>query len=151
MSLDVRIATPHDFDGLMTLVRLAHADNGQHAFSETKIRESIAAACRMERAIIGVIGPADDLRAAIHMIINEIYYSDDVQLFELWTFVREDSRRSDFAKKLLQFAKDCAEQAKLDLLIGIISDQRLEEKERLYKRTFQKAGTFFVHHGAQAA
>jgi hypothetical protein len=149
--MDVRIATPDDFESLMALVRLAHADNGQHSFSEPKIRDSIAAGCRMERSIIGIIGEPGDLRAAIHMVINQIYYSEEFQLYELWTFVREDSRRSDFAKKLLRFAKDCADKANLDLLIGIISDHRLEEKERLYQRTFKKGGTFFLYHGAAAS
>jgi hypothetical protein len=144
--MDVRTATPADFEGLMTLVRLAHQDNGQHPFSETKVRKGIEAGCRMDRAIIGVIGPVGDLRAAIHMVINDIYYSDDVQLFDLWTFVREDSRRSNFIKKLLQFAKDCSDRAKIELLIGIISDKRLEEKERLYMRTFKKAGTYFCYY-----
>ena len=56
-----------------------------------------------------------------------------------------------FAKNMITFAKKCADETKLILLIGIISDEKLEAKERLYARLLPKGGTFFVYRPNVAA
>jgi GNAT superfamily N-acetyltransferase len=76
--------------------------------------------------------------------MEEVYYSDDYQIVELWNYVRPDCRKSDFAKRLIEFAKKCSTDTGMDLTIGIISNARMEAKCRLYGRMLPKAGEFYV-------
>jgi GNAT superfamily N-acetyltransferase len=145
MSDDIRIATPDDFQEIFRISCLLHLENGQHRFSEEKVRNFIWAGCNQQRAIIGVIGPSTDIKAMIYLQVQPIFYSDEFQLGEAFAFVRPDSRRTDYAKRLVRFAKRCSEETGMDLLIGIISDERLAAKARLYARELPTGGTYFCH------
>lgn len=147
----IRIATPGDFQEVFRICCLLHAENGMHAFSELKVRHFIWRGLNRDNAIVGVIGPSADIKAIIYLCVDPVYYSDDVQLVEMWNFVRADCRKSDFAKRMIQFAKRCADEIGCDLTIGIISNDRLAAKERLYSRLLPKGGSFFIHHGARCA
>lgn len=141
----IRTAGPQDFTPLMQLCAQLHAENGQHDLDETKLAHLVWRGVSRQNAIIGVIGPTEDIRAMIYLIIDPVDYSNELQLLERWAFVREDSRRLPFAKRLVQFAIKCSEETGLELLIGILSDERLEAKRRLYKRQLTEAGTWFKH------
>ena len=92
-----------------------------------------------------MIGPPDDIKAHVYLQVDEVYYSDDYQIVELWNFVRPDCRRSDYAKTLIAYAKKFADDTKLHLLIGVLSDIRMAAKVRLYERQLPKAGEFFLY------
>ena len=141
----LRIATPEDYQEIFRICCLLHAENGQHAFSERKVTELIWRGCNQDRAIIGVIGESNDIKAMLFLVIDPVYYSEDLQLTELWNYVRPDARRSDFARQMIQFAKRCSDETELDLTIGIISDKNLEKKANLYGRLLPKGGTFFIY------
>jgi GNAT superfamily N-acetyltransferase len=141
---DIRIAGPDDFQEIFRICCLLHDENGQHPFSEYKARHVIWRGCNKDNAIIGVIGPSDNIKALIYLTVDPVYYSDDYQLIELWNYVRPDCRKSDYAKRMIQFAKRCSEETGLDLTIGVISDKRLEAKQRLYERLLPKGGVFFI-------
>ena len=143
---DIRIATTEDYQELFRICCLLHLENGQHRFSEEKAKEFIWRGCNRDNAIIGVIGPSDDIKAVIYLEIMPVYYSDDFELYEKFAFVRPDSRKSDFAKRLIFFAKKCADETGLDLLIGVISDVKLEAKRRLYQRHLPEGGHWFCYH-----
>lgn len=146
----LRIAGPQDFNELMRLIHLLHDENGQHELSVEKSASVIWRGVTRQQAIVGVIGPSHDIKAVIYLEICPIYYSESVQLLELFNFVRPDSRRSDFAKRMILFAKKCADETGLDLTIGVISDTRLEAKARLYERLLPKGGVFFIYPGRKA-
>ena len=143
----VRMALVGDEDGIMALLIQNHAENGQHEFCEPKVRNMVRRALYQQGGIIGVIGPASDIRGSICLLIDEVWYSEERQILELWNYVRQDSRKSDYAKKMIEFAKKCADGLELDLTIGVLSDKRMEAKVKLYQRQLPKAGEFFVHHG----
>jgi GNAT superfamily N-acetyltransferase len=143
MSDEIRIASPDDYQELFRISCLLHKENGQHEFSEEKSKRFIWRGCNQDMAIVGVIGPPHDLKAMIYLQIQPIYYSEEFQLGEAFAFVRPDCRRSDYAKRLIRFAKKCSEETGLDLMIGIISDVRLAAKARLYERELPRGGTFF--------
>ena len=136
-----------DESGIMALLVQNHAENGQHEFCEPKVRQMVRRALYQQGGIIGVIGPSSDIRSSICLLIDEVWYSEERQILELWNYVRQDSRRSDYAKKMIEFAKKCADGLELDLTIGVLSDKRMEAKIRLYQRQLPKAGAFFIHHG----
>lgn len=145
MSDEIRIATPDDFQEIFRVSCILHNENGQHPFSEWKARHVIWKGVNRDNAIIGVIGEPDNIKALIYLVIDSVYYSDESQLLELWNFVRPDCRKTDYAKRMIQFAKRCADETGLDLTIGVISNERLEAKERLYARLLPKGGTFFIY------
>lgn len=140
---DIRVAGVSDFQEMFRICCLLHSENGQHPFSEWKARHFLWRGCNRDNSIVGVIGPSDDIKAIIYLEIQPVYYSDEPQLAEAFAFVRADSRKSDYAKRLIRFAKKCSEETGLDLLIGIISDERLAAKARLYDRELPKGGTFY--------
>jgi hypothetical protein len=145
MSTVVRLATLEDEPGIINLCRLMHVEQGVHPLKMEKVFPIIRRGTARQGGIIGVIGPSHDIQAGILLILDPIWYSDDFQLLELFSFVREDSRRSDYAKSLLMFAKHTSDQLQIDLTIGIFSNIRTEAKCRLYERQFTKAGYFFSH------
>lgn len=141
----LRIAGPEDFQELFRVSCFLHSENGQHVFSEEKCRHVLWRGCNQNNAIIGVIGSSTDIKAMIFLSLEPVYYSDEYQLVELFNFVRPDCRTHGYAARMLRFAKGLADETGLDLLIGIISDIRLEAKIRLYDRELKKAGAFFTY------
>ena len=83
---DIRIATTEDYQELFRICCLLHLENGQHRFSEEKAKEFIWRGCNRDNAIIGVIGPSDDIKAVIYLEIMPVYYSDDFELYEKFAF-----------------------------------------------------------------
>ncbi|MEJ0093321.1 MAG: GNAT family N-acetyltransferase [Methylocella sp.] len=145
----LRIATTDDYQEIFRICCVLHQENGQHEFSEEKAKNVIWRGVNRQNAIIGVIGPSNDIRAVIYLEICPVYYSDEMQLLELFNFVRPDYRKSDYAKRMIQFAKHAADQTGLDLLIGVISDTRLEAKKRLYERLLPVGGVFFNYRASK--
>ena len=142
---DIRIADQDDFQEIYRVCCLLHSENGQHEFSEHKVRHLIWRGCNKDNSIVGVIGPSDNVKAVIFLLVDPVYYSEEHQLLELWNYVRPDCRKSDYAKRMIQFAKRCSDETGLDLTIGVISDKRLEAKQRLYERLLPKGGAFFIY------
>lgn len=146
----VRVATPRDEDAIMSLCHLLHEENGLFPMSEDRVREMVRRALFPEQsispALIGVIGAPSNLEAAIFMLVSQMWYSDQWHLEELYSFVRPDCRKSDYAKLLIDFAKSAAEQLAIPLVIGVLSNIRTAEKIRLYRRRLgDPAGAFFLY------
>lgn len=148
----VRLAVPADRDGLVQHCHMIHDENGLFALSERKVGLLLDRYFDRQGAIIGVIGEEGEPQGSIYLSIDEPYYSDDCQLTELWNFVMPSyrggkclSQKGGHAKRLIAFAKDCSDKLKLPLAIGILSNQRVEAKERLYERQLERAGSFFVY------
>jgi len=142
---DIRLAGPEDFQDLFRICRNLWIENGQHPWSEEKSKWFIWKGCNRDNATIFVIGPSDSIKAVLYLEVQQIYYSDECQLGEAFLYVREDCRKSDYAKRLIRHAKRCSEETELDLMMGIISDHRLAAKKRLYDREFTEGGngTFY--------
>ena len=64
---------------------------------------------------------------------------------ELFNFVRTEHRKSDYAARLIAYAKMCSDKMGLPLMMGILSNHRTEQKIRLYERQLEKAGAYFVY------
>lgn len=141
----LRIATPDDYQEIFRICCLLHAENGQHAFNELKVREAIWRCVNRDKAMAAVIGSSDDIKAMVLLTIEEVWYSDNHEIVERGVFVRKDCRRSDYAKQMIMFAKKCADETDLKLSIGIISDLRLETKRRLYEKQLPLGGYWFIY------
>jgi GNAT superfamily N-acetyltransferase len=97
------------------------------------------------RGFIGVIGSVGALEAAIMLTVGSTWYSEEINLDEHFNFVDPAHRQSNHAKALISFAKHCASEAGIRLVIGVLSTKRTAAKIRLYERQLTPAGAFFVY------
>lgn len=142
----VRRAMPDDEDELMKLCRLLHEENGIFSMSEDRVRSTIRLAFDHRGGMIGVIGEPSKIQAMICLIIGNFWYSDELHLEELFSYVHPDYRKSTNADALVRFAQKCSDEIPLPLVIGILSHSRTIAKVRLYKRRLgNPIGAFFVH------
>ncbi|SCB30242.1 Acetyltransferase (GNAT) family protein [Rhizobium lusitanum] len=144
MSDDVRLAVPADEDKIVAMISLLHDENGLFPLSPDRVRAYMQRYFRRQGALIGVVGEIGDPVGSIYLGIEQPYYSEAWYLNEAWNFVHPDHRRSDYAKKLLGWAKEKSEEMKIPLMVGIVSNHRTEAKVRLYEKQLEKAGAFFV-------
>lgn len=148
---EVRLAQRDDEDALLEHSRMLWRENGLFSYSEAKARDLMRRAFDRQGGIIGVLGPSGAPEASIYLSLIQPYYSDDWQLTELWNYVMPPRHhRGGHAKKLIEFAKGCSDQMKIPFVIGILSDQRVEAKARLYGRQLEPGGVFFVHNRQHA-
>lgn len=149
MTEKVRIATIEDQDEIIKLLHLMHAEGGMHPLDEDCARELFARAFDRKGGIIGVIGERGDIRAFLYILISRFWYTRDNHLEEIFNFVRPDVRKSDYAKTLIAFAKKCSDDIGIPLVIGVLTNTRLEGKVRLYRRSLGvPAGAFFIHNAS---
>lgn len=141
----VRRALPEDFDQLMDLGAQLYEENGVSDVDWDIVAQAIAKGISGQGGVIGVIGPVGDIQGVICLQISRMWYSQTPILEELFNFVPERHRRSNNAKAMIDFAKENASRLGVPLLIGIISNERTEEKVRLYRRRLgAPAGAFFL-------
>lgn len=146
-----RYATQADEAQMMDLCRTLHADNGLFNLDEGMVRKMLYRAFNREGGIIGVIDGENEIAAAIYILLSNFWYSKDTHLEELFSFVRPAYRKSDYARQLLAFAKECQKAIGVPLVIGVLTNQRMEAKVNLYRKKLGKpAGAFFVVGGKWA-
>ncbi len=148
MTEQVRIATAADADEIMQLLTVMHAEGGILPLDEMSARRTFDLAFNRQGGILGVIGDSGDIRAMIFLLVSRFWYTTNNHLEELFNFVRPDVRKSpqNYAPRLIDFAKQCADEIGIPLTIGILTNQRMEGKVRLYRRSLGvPAGAWFVH------
>lgn len=142
----VRTALPSDEEEVMDMCRMLYSENALFEWSEFRVLEQMRRALLRQGGILGVIGDTGHIQAMIYMMFAQIWYSDGWHLEELFSYVRPEYRKSDNAKVLIRFAKRCSDELGLPLSIGVISNDRTEQKVELYRRQFKKpSGAFFTY------
>lgn len=144
----VRLATPSDEDEVLSLCHMLWEENALFPMSGERVRDTLRLAFAKKGGMLGVIGDQGKIEGMIYLLISSFWYSDEWYLQELFNYVHPDYRRSTNAKALLSFSKRCSDEIGLPLLIGIISNERTEQKVKLYQRQFHKPdGAFFFYRG----
>lgn len=142
----VRLATIEDEPEILRLLQMLHAEGGMLPLDVDRAREMFARAFERRGGIIGVIGTPGSLRAMICLYMGQYWYTKESHLEEVMNFVSPEHRQSTYAKDLLCFARDCAEKMHIPLVIGVLTNMRMEAKIRLYRRIFgMPFGAFFVY------
>lgn len=141
----VRLAVPEDEDALYKMLCLNHKENGIYPMNESKVREFIRHATQRQGGMIGVIEGENYLEGSVGLTLETWWYTDRWSIGERWNFVHPNHRRTDHAKKLIKFAKWVADNMKLDLEMGVMSNERTEAKVRLYRRQLPCVGAFFLY------
>lgn len=153
-SSEVRLATHEDYAEIWQMFRLLHKENGVFSMSEPKLDWILQRVLLPHlipqndtglRGYMGVIGPVGALEGFILLIIGTYWYTDELHLEELATFVHPNHRRTKHAKALLNYSKRMSDAINIPLLIGIVSNKRTESKVRLYRKHFPEAGSFFLY------
>jgi GNAT superfamily N-acetyltransferase len=148
----VRLATWEDAPEVMDICREVHEEIGIFDMSERKVREALDEAFFHRGGIVGVIGDPGNIEGCIMLRIGQLWYTEGWHLQEMFSFVRPEYRRSRNAIYLVDFAQKCAKELKLNLLIGILSDERTQAKIKLYERKIGRpAGAFFKFNGREEA
>jgi len=123
-----------DLPEILEVARELGRENGAYTVSEDvaipMIRDVIAG-----DGIVGIVR-AEDGNIAGTILLKIAYYWGSSQPFadEYWLHVREQYRKSNIARQLIQFAKHQADKLGLLLRIGIISKIELSRKLALYTR-----------------
>lgn len=142
----VRSAKPEDFQHVMVLCRQLYKENAAVSVDWPAVEDLIADGINSFGACLGVIG--EPVQGMIYLRISKMWYSKDLLLEELFTYVDPEFRSSNNAKALVDFAKKCSDDFNIPLLIGIISNQQTVAKIKLYKRQLgEPAGAFFLYNG----
>lgn len=147
----VRLASKSEEAELMEMCREIHAENGLVSMSEEKVKAMLNRAFNREGGIIGVIGKPGSLEAIIMIVMTNFWSSEDTHLEELFSYVRRPFRRKlngpdmPHAEALVNFAKKCSDDIGVPLVIGIITNNRMAGKVRLYRKVLgYPAGAYFV-------
>lgn len=144
----VRLAHAGDEEALMVLCRLLHQENGAFPMDEDRVREILHSAFQRQGGMIGVVDSEDgtSLDGCIVLTLQQMWYSNEWYLGELFLFVHPERRRGGPAARLIRFGKEMATKLGLPLVIGVLSNQRTEEKVRMYQRELgPPAGAFFMY------
>jgi len=149
----VRVADSGDEEALMELARFLHGENGLFDLDETAVRyafrKAIIGPVEQRHGIVGVIGKPNELEGAIFLEPSCLWYTTQPCLLELFAYVYPMHRASSNSTDLIAFAKWIADQFKLPLMIGVLSNKRTEAKVRLYRRALgEPTGAFFLHNAS---
>lgn len=146
--MTVRIATPADLPELMRLLRLMHAEGGLFPLDEGRAKAMFELTFDRKGGIIGVLGEPGKLAGFIGLLITSFWYTRSSHLEEVFNFIDPDHRKSNHARTLIDFAKSCADEIGIPLVIGVMTNRRVVEKVRLYRRALGfPAGAYFVYGG----
>lgn len=141
---DIRLAGPEDKRSLMELTPMIHAEIGSFAYSERKIDAIVEKAVEHKGGFVGVAGPHEGILGCVCLVLDQMSYSDDWLLVELWNYVEPASRKTDIGQQLINFAKDVSRKLSLKLFIGVLNNVRTEAKIRLYDRSLPRAGAYYI-------
>jgi GNAT superfamily N-acetyltransferase len=131
---------------MLSLCHELHQDNGLFEMEDAKVREMLDRAYNRQGGVIGIIDGDGEIAGAIYMTISSMWYRSPEHLEELFNFVRPKYRNTKAAKALVQFAKTCSDKTGLPLMIGVVTNKRLEAKVRLYRQELgMPAGAFFLY------
>jgi GNAT superfamily N-acetyltransferase len=137
MASQVRLATREDEPELLRLLHIMHSEGGLLPLDIPRAREWFGMAFDRKGGIFGVIdepGKPGNIRAMIYLFMARYWYTKVYHIEEVFNFVRPDQRQTSCARELIEFAKDCAKQSDMLLVIGVLTNHRTEEKVRLYRR-----------------
>jgi len=147
----VRLSETGDEMSLVTLVQEVHRESGFFPMDTIAVLSTIRRGIARDGAMIGVVGDVGDVRGAVMLTVNRMWYAaadDGTFLSELFMIVSPQHRRSTCAKHLMEFSKEAARRLGFKLLIGTASTERTEAKIRLYRRQFpHKVGESFLFDG----
>jgi GNAT superfamily N-acetyltransferase len=141
----VEIAEPRDAPQIFALLKLCYAEDGSDPVDDEKLVEAIDAGIRQDWAMIGVIRAASiGVAASIGLFLDPQWYSYERRVTSRWEFVHPEHRRSDYAKRLLLFAKESATMLHRPLVLSLEQSDKTARKREMMARHMKVGGQVFV-------
>lgn len=146
----VRIANAGDVEELFQLCCIMHDENFVLPMSEDKVRSFLVNSTLPEIekrcGVIGIVGEKGKIEGAMGLAFESMWYSDEMCLFDMWTYVLPKYRSSTNSQDLIAWSKMISNHFGYPLMIGILSNVRTEAKVRLFRKQLgTPAGTFFIY------
>lgn len=151
----MRFGEPADEAQIKLLLMLGHAENSIFPFDQNKTNYVIQRLLFTRwlppgdnglRGCFGVIGPLGGTLEALTMIaVSSQWYTLKTHLEEYIVYVHPEYRAKGHARRLLTWMVELSERMGIPLLTGVITQDRMEAKVRLYRRKVTPVGQFFLH------
>lgn len=149
-------AQESDLPELMRLVRLAASEGDLLLFplDEDGAQDMLKKAIKPGRkeGFIGIVrGDGSEIKAMMYLLIVRQWCAGRFHLEELFNYVAPEHRQSNYADALIRYAMHAAEQLKTTLVVGVLTNTRMEAKVRLYRRRLgMPSGAFFIYNSEWA-
>lgn len=128
------------------MCRHLHREIGLYTLEEVFVRERMMEALNRTNGIVGVMGAHHKLEAIMYLTLCSCWYTREVHLEEMFSYVAPNHRKSTHAKLMVEWAKEMADGLGVRLFIGIVSTVRTEAKVRLYRRQLGvPVGAYFIY------
>jgi GNAT superfamily N-acetyltransferase len=143
----VRMAKNADAGRIYDFLLELNKENAVFSLSELRAKQAIATclepSANAPGGVIGLIEHGNGIEGCVGLRPSQMWYTAEWFLDELWNFVHPNHRKTDHAKKLIEFAKWSASNLGLPLVMGIVTRNRLAPKMRLYQRQMPQIGAYF--------
>lgn len=154
--LPIRLAQRSDEPELLRHIETMHREGGMRPLDLEKARETLALSFDRKGGMLAVIGPPGDIRAMLFLRIGNLWYSAHNHLEEVFNWVHPNHRRTNYATRLLEYAKATCDQIstnsvengghRIPLIIGVFTHKRMAAKVRMYRKRFGLPyGATFAH------
>jgi len=140
--LSLRIAGQLDEPIVLDLLMAMHSEAGMGSINPQKVTNAIRH-CR-EMGCILVVEVNGLVSAIMGLRPDGFWWSDDVALFDQFTYVKPEARKTRAIFKLVQKAKEIAVEAGMPLLIANFGPVDTDIKSRLYRRFGRDIGTTII-------
>ena len=135
-------AVAEDIDGICELLHVMHAENGIGGLNPVKTLQAVADVIDAGVVLIALDG--ERIVGSVGLQHGTWWYSDDLYVGDLWTFVHPEYRRSKIAPRLVKRAREYARGLGLPLLMAVLTPHQPERAEKLLLRQMQPIGRTFM-------
>ena len=148
----VRIGTPEDVHGVMSVALMACEENGFAKVDPTLLLGDIWAALNLDHGIMGIIGaPGEQVEGVVLLRVGSMWYSSETPILEeraIFVHPEYRSAKGGRAARLCEFSKRTADELGMPLTIGVMSNERTRAKIRMYSRILgEPAGAYWLYNG----
>jgi GNAT superfamily N-acetyltransferase len=139
---NLKNATERDDQSILNLLTDMHAEAGMGSLNKAKVLNAIRH-CRQLGCIILV--EVNGLPAAVMGLKpDRFWWSDDLGLFDQFTYVAPSARKTKAIFKMVDAATKMAKDAGIPLLLANFGTVDTQRKSRLYKRFGKDLGTTVI-------
>ncbi len=136
--INLRAATQHDDELILELLKDMHREAGMGTINLDKVVNVIRHCREMGCIIIAEVQGIP--RAIMGIRADKFWWSDDFAIFDQFTYVAPEARKTRAIFKMVAHARDVAVQAGIPLVIGNLGPVDTEVKSRLFKMFGKQLG-----------
>jgi hypothetical protein len=140
--LSLRNATKHDDQSILELLVAMHREAGMGTINKKKVRNVIRHCREMGCIIVAEIQGVP--KAVMGLRPDRFWWSDDIGLFDQFTYVSPEARKTRAIFKMVEAARKMAVDGGIPLVIANFGPVNTDAKSRLYKRFGRDLGTTVI-------